>query len=342
MSTKVPTTSAPPPTTTATTAAATTTTVEVVPEWVSAFPSQGLPGDELEICGVVQGARRLTVVVSDPASGMTWSNTGAVMTSRQTGQWCWTGRFPAETTDAASGEQQPIAPGVYDVDIEYDGTVIVHTDLEVFSEEMVAAMPPSQSPDDADRDGVVAEVAALPFYRRVNVQSEVVADEGVWMLTELSRAVEEESYATGCGIGDPQGVYPIDIICAVEYGEILLVADGAIDEAYPMPGAVPSWIHVTDERVYGGRIGDGALPDSTLVRIDRATLEATVVVIPSPLDGGTEWLPDWHLAPDSHRDQYEMAVHAGPGGSGTPVTSHIGTVKVDLEAIDLIIDVVTT
>lgn len=199
----------------------------------------------------------------------------------------------------------------------------------------------SQTQEDALRDHVVPAVATLPFSRRVKTELEVPADEGVWMLTTLSEAVEEESWAAGCGLGDPLGTYPVDIICTVEYGEILLVKNGDIARAYPMPGAVPSWLHVTDGFVYSGRVGDGGLPDSTLVRIDRATLEATVVVIPAEFDGGSEWLPDWRFVRDDHRDHYEIAVTVGPDAVGTAVESTIGTMAVDLAVVDEIIDTAT-
>jgi len=207
--------------------------------------------------------------------------------------------------------------------------------------EAVAEAPPSQSIEDALRDGVIPEIAELPFNRRVRTELEETSDEGVWMLTGLSRAVEDESMENGCGLGDPLGVYPVDIVCTLEYGELLLVDEGKISKAYPMPGAPPSWIHVTDDSVYTGHIGDGGLPDSTLVRIDRDTLEATVVVIPAPFDGGTEWLPTWHIAPAGYSDTYDDAVHVNSNAPGTPVSSWIGDFTVDLDAIDQIITTIS-
>ena len=157
------------------------------------------------------------------------------------------------------------------------------------------------------------------------------------MLATLSQVVQEQSWADGCGFGDLAGIYPTEVTCSAEYGEVLLVVDGSIVKAYPMPGAVPSWLHIADKYVCSGRVGDGGLPDSTLVRIDRETLEATVVVIPAPFDGGTEWLPDWHVAPAGYFDRYYEAVHINSGKSGTPVTSWIGEFDVDLDGIDAII-----
>jgi hypothetical protein len=109
-----------------------------------------------------------------------------------------------------------------------------------------------------------------------------------------------------------------------------------------MPGAPPSWIHVADHAIYSGHIGDGGLPDSTLVRIDRDTLEATVVVILTGIDSdGSERLPTWHIAPASYSDAYYEAVHINSDAPGTPVSSWIADFTVDIDAIDAIIDTVS-
>jgi hypothetical protein len=241
-----------------------------------------------------------------------------------------------------TGNRYPIEPGIYDIDVYYEDDALLHTTLEVSSPELLAAMPPSQSSEDALRDGIIPEIAELPFYRRVRTELEVPSDEGVWMLTRLSRAVEDETMHTGCSLGDPLGVYPIDVVCAIEYGELLLVDARKIVKAYPMPGAPPSWIYVSDDSVYSGHIGDGGLPDSILVRINRDTLEATVVVIPAEFDGGTEWLPTWQIAPAGYSDTYYDAVHVNSDDPGTPVASWIGDFTVDLDAIDRIIDTIRT
>lgn len=331
--TPVTTTGAPSPTTAVVTT--TTTMVVIEAEWMAPFPAFGVPGDKLEICGVTRGPSSLTVVVSDPVSGDTWPSSGRVRPF-ENGQWCWESEFPAEMQDQG-GDSHPIAPGTYDIRLEYEGQLVLQSSLEISSEELVAALPPSQTAADAVRDGVVPELAALPFYRRVRVETEIEAEEGIWMLTRLSRAVEEESWATGCGLGDPTGVYPVDIICTVEYGEILLVEDAAIVKAFPMPGAVPGWVHLTDQYVYSGRIGDGGLPDSTLVRIDRSTMDVTVVVIPAEFDGGSEWLPGWHIAADEYRERFYAEVHVNSDDPGTRVSSWMGDFTIDLDGIDAIL-----
>ncbi|MCP3934716.1 MAG: hypothetical protein GY708_05015, partial [Actinomycetia bacterium] len=324
-----PTTSRPAPITAAATTAppltaatVTTTTVRVIGEWVEAFPVFGTPGDALEICGVAHGADRLDLLVRDPRHGDTWpADSDATVRPLDTGQWCWEGRFPAEM-ETEDGERLPIESGLHDIDVFYEGEVILHTTVEIATAELVAALPPSQSPEDALRDGVVPEIALLPLHRRVRAMIEVPAEEGVWTLGLLSRAVEEESHETGgCFIGDPTGVWSVDYVCTAAYGELLLVDQGKIVKAYPMPSAPPSWVHVTDAYIYGGHVGDGAYPDSTLVRIDRETLEATVVVIPSTLGGGFRWPSTWHVAPVSFSDRYYEAVHINSGAPGTIVSS---------------------
>jgi len=69
-----------------------------------------------------------------------------------------------------------------------------------------------------------------------------------------------------------------------------------------------------------GRIGDGALPDSTLVPIDRDTLEATVVLIPAPFDGG-QWPPNWYIATIEDSTLFATLVGFAQEMSGTEVTS---------------------
>jgi hypothetical protein len=202
---------------------------------------------------------------------------------------------------------------------------------------------PSQTPAEAERDGVVAELAALPYSLRVEARSEVPTDEGTWIVAVPTPELTELASGDGCGFGNLEGAYPTEVICVVEYGEILLVdGDGQIVRAFPMPGAIPGWIHVTEESVYGGRIGDGALPNSTLFRIDRQSLEATVVVILSHPEDAPEWLPTWHVAGAEQVTTYDTSVGFAPEMTGTKVTSWIGDVVVDIAGIDGIIDEVAS
>lgn len=196
----------------------------------------------------------------------------------------------------------------------------------------------SQSAQDADRDGVAPAVAALSFEDRVSPLVQVPSDDGTWMLSRLSPRVDE--MADGCRFGSPSGQSPEEVICTVEYGEVLLVGeDREIIKAVPLPAMVPSWILVTDEWVYAGRVGDGALPDSGVVRVERATGQATVVVVPAPFDGGDRWPADWHLAPgDLSQDYTEAVGFTADGATGVATTSWIGDIVIDPPAIDAFID----
>jgi hypothetical protein len=177
----------------------------------------------------------------------------------------------------------------------------------------------SQSPEDAARDGVLPSVAALPFDVRVNIPvdgveqpAEITTEEGVWVLSRLNT---QEAYerSDGCGLGatdNVDAVYRRDVICTIEYGEILLLnhAQDRILRAYPLPGLPPQQLLATDDAVYCARTGDGALPDGMLCRIDRGTFTSQVRIFPAesssafdpqgadPSSGldpetGTIWLP---------------------------------------------------
>lgn len=200
------------------------------------------------------------------------------------------------------------------------------------------APAPSQSPADAVRDGVLPGVAELSLAHRIEVLARVDEPDGVWVLSRIPR--DSFDFATGGLIGDPTGTYPVDFIVADEYGEILrLDPSGRIVAAYPMPSAVPSWIVTTDDAVLAGRTGDGGLPDSTLVRIKRSSLSAEVVVIPAPFDGSTEWPPDWVTATSSQVNVYSESIgFASEGAQGTPATSWIGEVVVDIDRLNAIAD----
>jgi len=198
---------------------------------------------------------------------------------------------------------------------------------------------PSQSERDAVRDGVIAALAELPFETRIEPLADLGAAEGVWMLSRPSQELVDATWDDGCGLGDLDGEYPTELICTVEYGEVILVdRNGQVARAYPMPGAIPSWIHLTESTVYAGRVGDGGLPDSTLVRIDRDTFEATVVVIPAVSDGLEDWLPGWLIADADQRTRYHTLVGFAPEHDGTEVTSWIGEVRVDIAGVEALFD----
>ncbi len=171
----------------------------------------------------------------------------------------------------------------------------------------------SQSAADAARDFVVPAVAALTLDERLREQTRITTDEGSWIISRLSREIEQASNDTGCGLGDPNGVYLVDIICTYEYAEVLLLnGQDQITRAFPMPGAPPSWIEITDEAIYSGRFGDGGLPYSTLARIDRSTYEIDVIVFPTGIEdpSTSEWLPSWIIAEDTLLPQLSTLVES--------------------------------
>jgi len=196
---------------------------------------------------------------------------------------------------------------------------------------------PSQTPADARRDGVVPALAELPFALRVRPLVEVPAEEGIWILATPTEAVGQAAAAEGCLLGDTGSVDPEEVICVTEYGEVLLVdGAGAIVRAYPMPAAKPTWIAVRPDAVYAGRVGDGALPDSTLVRIDRHTLEAEVLAIQSSMEPDLEnnWPDAWHVATPGQARLYADLVRSDQEATGQTAESWTGPVVIDPEGID--------
>ncbi|HSK21661.1 MAG TPA: hypothetical protein VK906_00725 [Egicoccus sp.] len=172
--------------------------------------------------------------------------------------------------------------------------------------------PRSQSPEDAARDGVLDEVAALPLDVRLGVEragtgsgeQRVEVEEGVWA---VSRPNLDDLAPDRYLQGDASGRYGRDFIDLVGYGEVLLLnhAETEILRAYPFPDAAPQTLLATDDAIYCARQGDGGLPDSMLCRIDRETLEARVRVFPRTdeshfLDPEAIALPDTWTVDDPH------------------------------------------
>lgn len=174
----------------------------------------------------------------------------------------------------------------------------------------------------------------LPVELRIDVQAEVEADEGTWLLSRPSSELSNLSGAWGCRV-------PGTDWCTLEYGEVLLLdASGSIVGYVPMPTVPPKWIAVGEEYVYAGAVGDGALPDSTLVRIDRETMEWSVVVFEA--DEPYEWaMPqEWIVIPmdDPRQALLAQMVRVDPFEGGNAVESVIGPRYVDLAAVDEFID----
>lgn len=153
----------------------------------------------------------------------------------------------------------------------------------------------SQSPQDAERDGVLAEVAALPVGQRVaeidlaQPGTETIAEtaEGTYLVSRMPWG--GVSTLGSCAPGT-ECLYGRDFIAPSEYGEIVLMEEGEIVRAWPLPGYPPRGLLVTDDAVYCVRQGDGALPGSMLCRIDRNTGEAIVRIFPYE---GAVFTPEW-------------------------------------------------
>lgn len=193
-----------------------------------------------------------------------------------------------------------------------------------------SAGDPSQSVEDARRDGVFADLAALPLELRSHPLVTIESEEGTWMLSRPSRELDVV-------LGDSAGDYGVDFISTIEYGELLLVDEGGeIERAYPMTAFSPSWLLATDNAVYVGRVGDGGLSWSAIGRVDRATLEAQFMIFPTPDTQYDYWPSDWSFAPDDY-DQSIVTIHdmdEPPAGSFVQTESWIGNVHVNLEEIE--------
>jgi len=201
---------------------------------------------------------------------------------------------------------------------------------------------PSQTSADAERDGVVPAVAQLPLGDRASPTTWADAADGTWALTQMPEGDGAPGDADGC-LGDRTGRYGVAYVCADEYGEVVLVdpASGALLRSYPLPGMVPTWMLITPDAVYAGRQGDGGLPDSAIIRIDRSSLEAEVAVL--PIDDGTVRDPSdlgtldptamgWRTATPDERVRSLVGSADLPGG--TLVSSWTGVTAVDLPAVE--------
>jgi len=262
-------------------------------------PSSGLPGEQLTVCGTAPGLSSLELSMTDPATGYVWPWHISIRPDGETGDWCWRGTIPTQMKVAAglnSGRLYLTTPGTYDLLAEDAGTVVGRASVDV------GALAPSQSPEDATRDGVVAAVAALPFNVRVNPTGEVDMPEGRWVLSEIAPM---NPYLLGdCDPTDSACLYGGDYIDVGEYGEVLLLntAGDRILKAFPLPGfplANRGSIVATDDAIYCSSQGDGGLPDSILCRIDRTSLDWIVRVFPSDVDSAFSPMPsDWFI-PDN-------------------------------------------
>lgn len=205
--------------------------------------------------------------------------------------------------------------------------------------------PPSQSPEDASRDGVVPEVAALPFDRRVQQvrwwdgAQRAETTEGVWIVSGLSQAVLRAAGDPPV-LGDADGQRSRDFIQVYEYGELLLLDANRtrIKRAFPFSGYPPQSLVVTDDAVYCAKQGDGGLPNSMLCRVDRATFELTVRVFPHDgpdSDGkgyGSE-PEEWIIEGPVDKAVFGV-LSVGPNGE-IYARSSMGRVRVDPDTLEI-------
>ena len=267
---------------------------------------RGTPGQPFSICGTAPVGTELRVTFTQPTTGDTWPDDVDERTQADdVGDWCWNGTFPIELTTAdtaTSGELRPITPGLYEVTVESAGELVLATLVDVlpgYSE----SDRPSQSPEDAARDQVVAGLAELPMAKRVGVRFYEATPEGVWVLnvTEIY-----ETIPGPCDDTDPDCVYGREFIFGGSYAELLLMDSTGreILKAYPMPNIVPDWMYVDEGYVYTGRIGDGAVPQNSLIRVDRASRAMDALIFEDPEDeyawfgevvANGEWLNGWQV-----------------------------------------------
>jgi hypothetical protein len=142
----------------------------------------------------------------------------------------------------------------------------------------------SQSESDAGRDMVNPAIARLSFSERVDSIASVNAGGKRWILSELPTASRNQMVDDGLAGADldPFG------------GEILLVAEDVIVQAFPLNQFPPTFLETDGVMVFGGRDGDGGYPDSALIGINSLTLDSARVVMVSDLEGaspvyGSEW-----------------------------------------------------
>lgn len=224
--------------------------------------------------------------------------------------------------NAAACDATDRHPGVYVFDPETGGRELVYdATLHPGEVQMWGPFSPvsptgardvSQTPGEAERDGVLPAVAALTFDQRVELPTparpgeatRIETAEGVWIVSRMPR---ETAGDEGCGLGDtddPNALFRRDVICTTEYGEVLLLDhdEQRILRAFPLPGLPPQRIAVSDDAVWCARVGDGGLPHSVLCRIDRDTHEWQVRIFP-------------------HHPSWEQHVRDGNAGSGIDPTT---------------------
>lgn len=309
--------------------------------------SRGVPGQSLAIHGTADPNREVRLVFSNPETGETWPDSvEEFAASAEDGSWRWQGTFPTQLQSNETetfGELRPITPGIYEIRVESSGDIVAAGPIEVVPGSLSDG--PSQTSDEARRDGVVAGLADITLERRLDVRLYEAAPEGVWVLSET------EIHTMIPGTCDPEDegcAYGQDYIYGGSYGELLLMdpTGREIVRAYPMPEIVPGWMYIDDGYVYTGRIGDGAVPQNSLIRIDRDSLEMTALIFEDPgneyswfgeVVAAGEWLDGWRVIDERELDTPFLTMSDNTIG-GVPTPSWIGETYINLDVIEAIFD----
>ncbi len=350
-------TTAQPPATTSTTTTETpptTTTTTTTEPPTATEPSldirqqSGPAGGPLIIHGTAAPDSEVLLVFSDPATGETWPDEvdGFAVTDER-GSWRWAGTFPTQlqSNDRANlGELRPITPGFYEVRVESFGDVLLAEQVEVLPGNATDEGP-SQTSEEAARDGVISAIAEMTLDQRLSPDIYESVPEGVWVLSQAATAGQLWG---SCNPEDPGCAYGRDYVYGTEYAELLLMdAPGReIVKAFPMPAIKPSWMYVSEDYVYTGRIGDGAVPQNSLIRVDRGTLELTALIFEDPEDeyawfgdvvANDEWLDGWQvLGYDDIAEPFLTMNENTIDGVQTP--SHVGITYINLDVIEAIFE----
>lgn len=172
----------------------------------------------------------------------------------------------------------------------------------------------SQTDEAAARDGVLPEVAALAISDRVGVVDVVATGEGIWLTSRMPCGVEPCVGDASLLLGDRDGTYGIDYVNKHEYGELLLLDHETLEivRAWPLPGMPPNGANfndqltVTSDAIYFAHQGDGGLPKSYVMRVERQTLEAKVRIVSVGLGqsaGDQHLLFDYWTVTDAELDR---------------------------------------
>lgn len=212
----------------------------------------------------------------------------------------------------------------------------------------------SQTQEDAARDGVYPQIAALSWKQRAGsgkVLKTMLSTVGDQALT-LKLVRPDLSGVKGFGADgclapvDPDRAYPV---CQNgEYTELLAFAAGTkkIVRAYPL-AAKMTWMMGIGNNLYCGRDGAGALPDSALCRLNLKTLDLTGTVFQCDESRGTCGPGDEALSQypgtwfESAKIGGAARIYPGDSANGLSVQSADGrtTAKVDPESLRVLVTI---